>query len=157
MIRAALDANILISYLLASDRSTSIRRCVDSGISGAFALLLPEPLLAELTRKVSEKPYPAARIDHDALERLFAVLLSVGEVIPSFDDPIPSISRDEKDDYVLAYARVEDADYLVTGDKDLLVLRDLVNRPAIRTPTEFVRELGFDDSGDSRKPSDETV
>jgi putative PIN family toxin of toxin-antitoxin system len=135
------------------------------GISRAFALLIPEPLLAELTRRVNGKPYLSARISQEALEQFFAILLSVGEVIPSFDDPIPSISRDEKDDYVVAYARIADADYLVTGDKDLLVLRGLFDRPAIRTPAECVRAPGLDvsdepeqeDSVEPGEPENEAI
>jgi putative PIN family toxin of toxin-antitoxin system len=165
MIRAALDANVFISSLLLSGRSTNVHRCVDSGIAGAFVLLVPEPLFVELFRKVGEKHYLATRIGQEALGRLVAILLAVGEVVPSFDNPIPPVSRDEKDDYLLAYARIADADYLVTGDKDLLVLRDLFQWPAIRTPAEFVRELGLDASDESDEdestplgePEDETI
>jgi hypothetical protein len=56
MIGAILDANIYISYLLAPDRTTSIRRCVEAGFAGAFSIIVPQPLLTEISRKVGEKP-----------------------------------------------------------------------------------------------------
>ena len=158
MIAAALDANIFISYLLARDRSATIQLCVESGLAGEFTLVVAQPLLDELARKISEKPYLAARIPQADLTRLIAVLSLVGVMIPPSEEPIPSVSRDDKDDYVLAYAKIADADYLVTGDKDLLVLRNLIDRPAIRTPAEFVRELGLDVTddapGESNKPEE---
>ncbi|MBP7529204.1 MAG: putative toxin-antitoxin system toxin component, PIN family [Syntrophorhabdaceae bacterium] len=38
-------------------------------------------------------------------------------------DPIEPVSRDPDDDKILACASVSQADYLVTGDEDLLVVR----------------------------------
>jgi putative PIN family toxin of toxin-antitoxin system len=143
MIRAVLDANVFISYLLAPDRSGVIQRCVESGLSGTFGTVVPEPLLEEISRKVGEKPYLVERIAPTILRSFVAVLLNESEIVPVFDDSIPDVSRDDKDDYLIAYAKVADADYLVTGDKDILALRDLIERPMIRTPAEFAHELRF--------------
>jgi putative PIN family toxin of toxin-antitoxin system len=153
MIGVVLDANVFISYLLAPDRSTAVQRCVELGISGAFELIIPEPLLAELTRKIAEKPYLAARISQEELGQLVGILFRMGVVIPRLEDSIPRLSREDKDDYLLAYARAANADYLVTGDNDLLVLRSRIDRPAIRTPAEFVRELAFVPSEDDQQGS----
>lgn len=53
---------------------------------------------------------------------------------------IPRITRDLKDDYLLAYAVVGEADYLVTGDKDLLVL-EKIGEVAIVSPADFAKLL----------------
>jgi uncharacterized protein len=64
------------------------------------------------------------------------VLLAVGEVIQPIEQSIPAVTRDRKDDYLLAYAVVGAADYLVTGDEDLLVLKH-VGRLRIVSPPAF--------------------
>lgn len=48
--------------------------------------------------------------------------------------------RDPEDDYLLAYALVGKADYLVTGDRDLLVLGS-VGKTKIVTAQQFLDEL----------------
>ena len=52
-----------------------------------------------------------------------------------------SKSRDPKDDMLLALSLAGRADYLVTGDKDLLVLRKF-EKTRIVTPREFCLKLG---------------
>ncbi|HWV34588.1 MAG TPA: hypothetical protein VNZ55_03085 [Thermomicrobiales bacterium] len=38
----------------------------------------------------------------------------------------------------LAHAKAYDVDFLVTGDQDLLILRDLLDQPRIVTVREFL-------------------
>ncbi len=66
--------------------------------------------------------------------------MSVSEIIPEINEPIPKVTRDWKDDYLLAYALVGQADYLVTGDNDLLVLQQVGNL-SIVSPQEFLKTL----------------
>jgi len=54
-------------------------------------------------------------------------------------DTIPDLVRDPKDNPVLACAPAAEADYLVTGDKDLLALK-ACKRPHILTPERFVEQ-----------------
>ena len=49
------------------------------------------------------------------------------------------MARDPEDDYLLAYARRDRADFLVTGDRDLLAPE--FAEPRILDPGAFVREL----------------
>ncbi|MBP9501470.1 MAG: hypothetical protein KBF17_04840 [Candidatus Promineofilum sp.] len=62
------------------------------------------------------------------------LLLTVGELLPEIEDPIPAVTRDRKDDYLLAYAFVNAADCLVTGDEDLLILDKLGNLVILPPP-----------------------
>ncbi len=54
--------------------------------------------------------------------------------------PIVLISRDPKDDHLLALSKDYNLDYLVTGDKDLLVLKTYGNTK-ICTFADFVIEI----------------
>ncbi len=51
------------------------------------------------------------------------------------------VMRDLKDDYLLAYALVGEADYLVTGDKDLLELQGPITGLEILTSAQFIDVL----------------
>jgi hypothetical protein len=54
--------------------------------------------------------------------------------------PILPLSRDPKDDYLLIFAADYEIDFLVTGDKDLLVLQQWHNTRII-TFSDFIKEL----------------
>ncbi len=135
--RLLLDANIFISYLLHDDPNSPITQIVEACVTGQATLLLPEALLEELTGRVAGKPYLRNRIKTDDVAHLAAILREVGEVVPQISEPIPAVTRDPKDDYLLAYAVVGKADYLITCDEDLLVLGTAVGVTICR-PREFV-------------------
>jgi predicted nucleic acid-binding protein len=61
--------------------------------------------------------------------------------VPALSGIAPALVRDPKDDYLLAAATIADADVLVTGDRDLLDIRQLLKRPAIMTAPEFLQVL----------------
>lgn len=138
--RVLVDANVFISYLLAPLRGSPSAAIVRAAILGDFDLLLPEALLRELTARVSKKPYLAKRIDTTELADLTAILEAVAETIPMIHQPIPAVTRDPKDDYLIAYALVGKADFLVTGDTDLLALGQ-VGSLRIVTPRVFSQLL----------------
>ena len=73
------------------------------------------------------------------------VLSEVSETVPKITTEIPAVTRDPKDDYLLAYALVGQADYLVTGDRDLLVLGQ-VEHTRIVTARDFVEVIKSDPS-----------
>jgi hypothetical protein len=134
--RVLLGTNILISYLLVPHPSSPISQIVRAGVLGEFDLLFPEELLNELARKVREKRYLSERITPTQFKELVDILAEVSETIPRITTTIPAVTRDPKDDYLLAYALVGQADYLVTGDDDLLSLGQ-VDNVRIVTPRRF--------------------
>lgn len=138
--RVLLDTNILISYLLTPAQNSPVTKIVTQGLLGDFVLLVPEELLQELKRKAHEKKYLVERIAPEEIGKFVDVLTGVSEPIPKIDEPIPAVTRDPKDDYLLAYALVGRADYLVSGDNDLLVLEQ-VGELSIVSPQEFLKML----------------
>jgi len=138
--RVLLDTNILISYLLTFSQGSPISQVVRAGVLGEFELLFPEELLNELARKVREKTYLSERITPTQFKELADILSEVSETIPRITGQIPAVTRDPKDDYLLAYALVGQADYLVTGDDDLLSLGQ-VDDVHIVTPRCFFELL----------------
>lgn len=144
-IRALFDTNVYISYLLPSKEGNTVERIVQAAFDGSFTLLMAQEIADEFSRKVAGKKYLAQRIPKEAAEGLIKAILEVAEVIPAIStgpiDPtgpsrFPVVSRDAKDDYLLAYALVGSADYLVTGDDDLLALTEVEGVQIIR-PAAF--------------------
>lgn len=135
--RVLIDTNVVISYLLYPNRPGTIQTIFKALFEGKFTLLLPEALLDEIVITVTQKPHLRERIALDALELMVESLRTVAEEIPLIESEIPQVTRDPKDDYLLAYAVVGEADVLVSGDKDLLELGEIVG-VRIVSPGEFV-------------------
>lgn len=146
MLRVLLDANILISFLLNARPSSPPVRVVDAALAGVFLLILPEDVTAEILRRTAAKPYLRQRIPAPAVERLIADLRAVAIPYSSSLDQPGVANRDPNDDYLLAHAIAARADFLVSGDKDLLVL-GRVDGVRIVSPADF---LGILDAGDGR-------
>lgn len=134
--RACVDTNVLISYLLFPTSNRPPFRIVRSALRGEFSLVIAETTLGELSHKVQSKQYLVDRIATDSIDQLAAALRMVAEVFLLPSDPLPRVVRDPRDDYLLAPAVLERVDYLVTGDKDLLVLDEFQGVRMV-TPYEF--------------------
>ena len=135
--RVLVDANVLISYLLNSRPDGPIGAFIDACLDARFELLLPVRILVELRQVVASKPYLRDRITMGDVDLLWGMLRRRSFELSEFPDNIPQISRDPEDDYLIVHAVLGRADYLVTGDKDLLVLGEIQN-VCIVTPTEFI-------------------
>ncbi len=135
--RVLCDTNIFVSYLLTPKQTGPIHSLVHGAFLGEFTLLLPEDLLGELVQKVKGKKYLPGRITVAELDELITLLKEVAEMIPKINAPIPAVTRDPKDDYLLAYALVGEADFLITGDADLLTLKQ-VEQTKIITARQFM-------------------
>ncbi len=135
--RVLADTNIFVSYLLNPDRDGSVQALIQAVTDEQITLLLPQDLTDEITVTVTSKPYLVQHITQKALNALLETLALLGEEIPRITSPLPQLSRDQKDDYLIAYAVVGGADFLVTGDKDLLVLGH-VGDLSIITAQDFV-------------------
>lgn len=139
--RVLIDTNVLISYLLAPDSDSTIARIVEAAFEGEYILLIPDALLTELSNTIKARKHLAKRISVEQAEEFVALLKAIAEALPEVSEPIPAVTRDPKDDYLLAYALFGRADYLVTGDDDLLVLAEDVGVKIV-PPAEFWKILG---------------
>jgi putative PIN family toxin of toxin-antitoxin system len=123
--RALLDTNIFISHLLDPERESRANRVLEVAVRGKFVLLLPAELISEMRSKIPRTRYLADRISPTQVEELADILTEIAEGIPPITAEIPEVTRDPKDDYLIAYAVIGQADYLVSGDRDLQVLKQV--------------------------------
>jgi putative PIN family toxin of toxin-antitoxin system len=138
--KVIVDTNVFLSYLLAPDRQGVVATVVTACLSlDEIDLLAPPEQLAEFAGKAATKPYVRSRIPHDAINHFVAQLQAFSEMQPPPETPT-AYSRDPKDDFLAAYGVVNEADYLITGDQDLLVLQQ-VGQLRVVTPAQFVAVL----------------
>ncbi|MBI2427045.1 MAG: putative toxin-antitoxin system toxin component, PIN family [Candidatus Kerfeldbacteria bacterium] len=142
--RVLLDTNIFVSYLLGKSQKSSIVSIVEAGVSQAYTILLPEELMEELQKSIRQKDVLRKSIPLSLLDEFLLILTDASEILPTLSESIPSVTRDPKDDYLLAYAVAYQADVLVSGDQDLLrVKRDIEKTSTLQilSPREFLRFL----------------
>lgn len=136
--RVLLDANIWISYLLAPNSALTIIRVAEHCFLPSVTLLFPVELRAEIQNSVDKSAYLRQRIAAEIVTDLIHAVQGVAEQPPLLEDPPDRVSRDWGDDYLVAYALLYSIDFLVTGDKDLLILGQ-IDSLAIVTPATFAR------------------
>lgn len=138
-LRAVLDTNVLVSGLLTG--SGAPRQILDAWLEGRYILVISLYLVEELIHVLS---YPRIaerlRLDEEELGAMMAALLSKAEVTPGHVH-LPGVTRDPKDDAVVACAREGEAGYIVSGDQDLLVLGEYAGIQVV-TPRQFMEILG---------------
>jgi putative PIN family toxin of toxin-antitoxin system len=128
-LRIVVDANGWISSLL----SPTFRLRLEVVYGGDLRLLFSEQLFRELDKAI-RKPYPAKRIERTEYEKLVVLLRTDAELVDVHS--VVDICRDPKDNFLLALAKDGNADYLITGDDDLLVLKEF-ERTKIVTLSDF--------------------
>lgn len=123
-----LDSNILISALVFGGKPRDI---VDLGFKNLIDLITSHFISEEVRRGL-------VKLGHgvDEAEVIIAAYESAAEIV-YLEDIVP-LSRDQNDDPIIATAVAGRADYIVTGDKDLLVLKR-VGRVNVVSPAEFFK------------------
>ncbi len=138
MIRAVVDTNTLVSGLISPLGAPA--GIISHWRQGDFLLLTSPALLAEL-RRVLKYPRIADRLGWSDEERTqFLESVKMLALVTPGALRLPGVTRDPKDDPVVACAVEGKAEFIVSGDQDLLVLgtyRDV----RVVTPREFLTLL----------------
>jgi len=134
--RVVFDTNTVLSGLLWTGIPAQL---MDKAFSHTFELLSSELLLAEFETTIRRDKF-TKRITEggetvDALIARYRALVIMVKPIP-----IERVSRDAKDDMVLECELGGQANYVVSGDKDLLVLESYRDIP-ICTAGYFLSQL----------------
>ena len=84
-------------------------------------VLTCEELLNEI-QEVSERPKIRSHVSDEELEEFFRIIYAFGKMVNITTNSEAAI-RDPKDLYLLSLAESTEADYIVSGDADLLDLK----------------------------------
>jgi uncharacterized protein len=132
--RVVLDTNVLVSGLAYPAGVPG--RIVGAWRQGGVDVVLSRYILDEMVRvlpRLSRNKRTSTEIRN--LADSFMFLAEIVEPSNEVDEAL----RDDADQLILGTLRAAKADYLITGDKDLLALSD---RYAIVTPAEFWERHG---------------
>ena len=131
----AFDANIWISFTIGKHLSVLGRILLDETYSKVLNIHgCPEILSEYIT--VVKRPKLRKYIKPERVQETLDLIARVTE--NHHLTRVVSGSRDEKDNYLLALSEIVPLDYLVTGDRDLLVLEHW-QQTQIISFTEFVK------------------
>jgi uncharacterized protein len=142
-IKAIIDTNLFISFLIGKKLKTLKKRLSDASIELIFA----EQNLLEI-RMVTSRNKFRKYFELSKVEDLINFIQITGKVFEIVE--IAKICRDHKDDFLLALALISSADYLVTGDKDLADIGN-IGQTAIVSIDEFEKIIDQDMNSDIGK------
>jgi len=131
MIRVVLDSNIIISSIFWSGSPYEVFK---RGILGNYKIVISSEILNEVVDKLRYK----FKFPEENILNLVDILLTHSEMIQTKSKL--DIVRDKEDNKIVECAFDGNADYIVTGDSDLLVLEKFENIKIIKA-NEFLRIL----------------
>jgi uncharacterized protein len=141
MRKAVLDTNILVSAFLFFERGGVPVALLRKAAEGRFTLVTCRALLDELEHVLVRDPAVRERYGYTPeMAAAYRALLQVQATVVEPQPPFPRLCRDPDDDVLLATAVLAAADYLVTGDNDLLSL-GTYQGIGIVTPRDFLERL----------------
>lgn len=123
--KVIIDSNVWISFLIGKDLS-GLQNFIESK---TFIILTCEEQLIELY-EVFERPKLRKYFDKDQIIEFFELFEESSKSISLSTKT--NLCRDPKDNYLVSLAIDSQADYLVTGDNDLLVLTTINNTIVIK-------------------------
>ena len=111
--RVIFDTNVWISFLIGK-RLSSIKNLISDG---QIKIIITQQLLDEINN-VTSRARIKKHFQKQTVQEFIELLKNIAEHV----DIVPThfISRDPKDNFLLDLIDFSKADYLVTGDKDLL-------------------------------------
>lgn len=134
MTRVIIDTSVFIRYLIKP--SAAIRKLIEELWLDDEIELVAAPELLEELAAVLQREYIRALIQPVEGQILLDTIYAKANLLPSLGS-IPSYTRDPKDDKFVACALMGAVQYLITVDRDLLVLGNLGDIPVL-TPYDFL-------------------
>ena len=129
MTRAVLDTNIFISSLFWRGAPYQV---VSKGLGGAFTILVSSEILEEVRNVLSQKfKFPV-----EDTRAFIEVIVSKSEIVES-SIVLNVVKQDPADNKIIECAVVGKANYIVSGDTDLLSMKKY-DTIEIVTPNKFL-------------------
>ena len=131
MIRVLSDTNIIISSVFWRGNPYEVVR---RGVLGEYQLVISAEILDEVVNKLRNK----FQFPEENIQELIDILMTYAHVIEptsKFD-----VVRDKKDNKIIECAFDGKADYIVTGDPDLLILKEFREIKIVKAK-DFLKEI----------------
>lgn len=133
VVQVVIDANVFVSAAIQRGPS---HRIIESWLAGTadFEIVMCPALLSEIREVLTTRPRLRKWI---SLETATLFVDTIAALVDLVDDPteVATATRDTNDDYLVALARENQVEFIVSGDKDLLQWEQ--QRPPVMTPAQF--------------------
>ncbi|BAY16429.1 hypothetical protein NIES2109_22430 [Nostoc sp. HK-01] len=133
-IKIIIDTNLWISFLIGK----GLKELNNLLIEETIQLVISEEILEEIILVTQQRPKLQKYFPRHKVDELIQILRAIGLFVIITTEV--SICRDPKDNYLLGLAKDSAANFLVTGDQDLLVIKIFENTEII-TYQEFLLKL----------------
>lgn len=117
MLRIVLDTNVLVSAIVCNGKP---RKLFQMGIDGKYKILISKETLDELSEVIQR---PKFKMVNEDIVRIISVLMETCENI-QITSNFKVISNDPDDNIIINTANDGNADYIVSGDKDIKALKN---------------------------------
>ena len=132
--KVTLDTNILISALGWKGNPNKVFSKI---VNGELELIISDEQFAEFSEVLD---YPKFQFTEEQKERFKSLILEIATFVKSMEK-IDAIKNDPDDNMVLEAAVAGKAGYIVTGDPDLLELKEFRDTKIV-TAKRFLEEIG---------------
>jgi putative PIN family toxin of toxin-antitoxin system len=140
MVRVVFDTNVFVSAFI-QPKSPPGQLLAKLIQGDGFELVLSACILDEIRRALRHpKVRKRIKLDDDDLDLRVTMLGLLSTTVTASSDAVSGVSRDADDDAILAAAVEGCADYIVTGDQDLLAIGDYQSIRIV-TPRAFLQRL----------------
>ena len=116
MVRAVIDTNVLVSALIHDGKP----RKLILELLNRHTVILSRQMLAELADVAGRDKF---HVTGSQVERFLSIMVKMAKIVPD-NALFKEVASDPDDDVVLNAAYTGKADYIVTGDKHLLILNN---------------------------------
>ena len=141
MIRVFLDTNVFVSALLMPNNPPA--KILELVLEGRLNLVLSPDIIGEIVRVCKypriQQALEKRSITSEEVGEAFLKIIQVATITPG-DFVVQGVSPDPDDDMVLAGAVEGKADFIISGDRHLLELKDFQGIE-IMLPTDFLEHL----------------
>ena len=118
--KLVLDTNIFISAFYWGGNSQKI---IDRVIEGIDELYISEEIINEISEVMAR---PKFKTERKTIDGYIKTIIKSGKII-KIEGKLKGICRDKDDDDKLECAIISNADFLITGDEDILILKNYEN------------------------------
>ena len=120
MFRVVLDTNVVVSAVISDSES---RVLLKKGIENQFFMVTSDLILKEIATVLRRAKFKTAE---DEIRRVVVALIRSSEVV-TVKSNYDFVKDDSKDNIIINTAYDGNADFIVTGDKHLLKLKEFKN------------------------------
>lgn len=132
-IKVIIDTNLWISFLIGQELANFKTLMVNETIQIILCGQLEEEI-----RRVTQRPKLRKYFSLQKVSELLELLAVIGSFVKIKSEVL--VCRDEKDNFLLALAKDGQAEFIITGDADLLILKEFEGTKIV-TYQNFLRQI----------------